>query len=273
MQATLVTSLVFALASAAVFGLVARTVHRRPVSAEARAARNAFVLWWACLSVLSLVGALLLMPFVPLDVPLFLEATIAILLILCAGLWGLQFYLVYLYTNSKRSMVPLALGYLALFGLLLFMTLKSAPFHVEGTKWGPQLKGATDLQGTPIYWAVILLFLVPTLVAAGAYLSLYRKTSDPVQRRRIILVGLSILLWFGTGLGASVGNVALADWWQVASRVISLVAAGTIYYAYAGLKPSPPLPMPTPSTPPPYMAGDPLDPRRRVTHATPGLLA
>jgi hypothetical protein len=264
MQATLVTSLVFALASAAVFGLVARTVHRRPVSAEARAARNCFVLWWSCLSVLSLVGALLLLPFVPLDVPLFLEATIALLLILCAGLWGLQYYLVYLYTNSRRSLVPLALGYLALFGLLMYVTLKTAPFHVEATKWGPMLKGATDLQGTPIYWVVILLFLVPTLVAAGAYLSLYRKTSEPVQRRRIILVGLSLLLWFGTGLGASVGNVSLADWWQVASRIISLTAATTIYYAFAGLKPMPPAAVPAPGAPPPYLAGDPLDPRRRT---------
>ncbi|MEA3203855.1 MAG: hypothetical protein QOI63_1535 [Thermoplasmata archaeon] len=267
MQATLVTSLVFSLASAAVFGLVARTVHRRPVSPEARAARNAFVTWWACLSFLSLVGALLLMPFVPLDVPLFLEATIGILLILCAGLWGLQFYLVYLYTNSRRSMIPLALGYLALFGLLLFVTLKTAPFHVEATKWGPMLKGATDLQGTPIYWAVILLFLVPTLVAAGAYLSLYGKTNDPTQRRRILLVGMSILLWFSTSLGASVGNVSLADWWQVASRVISLAAASIIYYAFAGLKPMTPEPEPAPRTPPPYMAGDPLDPRRRVAKA------
>jgi hypothetical protein len=269
MQATLVTSLVFALASAAVFGLVARTVHRRQVSPEARAARNAFVAWWACLSFLSVVAALLLMPFVPLDVPLFLEATIASLLILCGGLWGLQFYLVYLYTNSRRSLVPLALGYLALFGLLLFVTLKSGPFHVESTSWGPQLKGSTDLQGTPIYWVVILLFIVPTLVAAGAYLSLYRKANEPLQRRRILLVGLSLLLWFGTGLGATVGNVGLADWWQIVSRVISLAAAGTIYYAYAGLKPQRPEPMPVPSMPPPYMAGDPLDPRRRVLQVQP----
>jgi hypothetical protein len=267
MQATLATSLFFSLASAAVFGLVARTVHRRPVSADARAARNAFVTWWACLGFLELVGALLMMPFVPLDVPLFLEATIAILLILCVGLWGLQFYLVYLYTNSRRSLIPLALGYLALFGLLLFVILKTGPFHVEATRWGPMLKGATDLEGTPLSWVVLLLFVVPTMVAAGAYLSLYRKVQDPVQKRRILMVGLSILIWFGTGLGASVGNVTLADWWQVASRIIALAAAGVIYYAYARLKPVQPMPLPAPATPPPYLAGDPLDPRRRVAHS------
>lgn len=269
MQATLVTSLIFSLASAAVFALVARTVHRRPVSPEARAARNAFVAWWACLSFVSLVGALLLMPFVPADVPLFLEATIALLLILCAGLCGLQFYLVYLYTNSRRSLVPLMLGYLGLFGLLMYMTLRTGPFHVESTAWGRHLKGATDLQGTPVYWAVILLFLVPTLLAAGAYLSLYRKVADPQQKRRILLVGLSILIWFGTGLGAAglSGGNPPPDWWQVASRIISLAAAGTIYYAYAGLKPTTPQPMPSPNVPPPYMAGDPLDPRRRVAQA------
>ncbi|HEX2065428.1 MAG TPA: hypothetical protein VHI93_01310 [Candidatus Thermoplasmatota archaeon] len=267
MQPTWVTSLVFALASCAVFALVARTVHRRPVSPEARAARNAFVTWWACLSAVSLMGALLLLPFVPLDASLFLEATIASLLLLCVGLWGLQYYLVYLYTSNRSSMLPLALGYLALFGLLLLMTLKRGPFHVEAAKWGPRLQGTTDLAGTPAYWLVIVLFIVPTLVAAAAYLSLYRKTPEPVQRRRILLVGLSLLVWFGTGLGASIGKVALADWWQVASRIIALAAAGTIYYAYAGLEPAPPAALPTPATPPPYLAGDPLDPRRRV--ATP----
>lgn len=267
MQATLVTSLLFAVASVAVFGLVARTVHRKPVSPDARPARNAFALWWACLSFVSLVSAMLLLPFVPRDVPLFLEATIALLLALCVGLCGLQFYLVYLYTNSRRSLKPLALGYLLLFALLLAVTLQNGPFHIEETKWGPRLEGTSDLEGSPLQWIVLALFLGPTLLAAGAYLSLYRKVDDPAQKRRIVLVGLSLLVWFGTsGVGSSLGNAAVSDAWQVTSRIVALSAAGVIYYAYAGLKPSPPTPMPTPSTPPPYMAGDPLDPRRRVAH-------
>lgn len=267
MQATQVASLAFALASAAAFALVARTVQRRPVSREARAARNAFVTWWGCLSGVELVAAILLLPGIPRDVPLFLEATVALLLVLCVGLCGLQYYLVYLYTNSRRSLSYLMVGYALLFCLLLLLVFRGGPYNLEETHWGLQLKPATDQSNSPLSIAVSLLFIGPTIWAAAAYLSLYRKVSELVQKRRILLVGLSILLWFTTSLGGTIGNVTLADWWQVVSRVVALAAAGTIYYAYAGLKPSPPTPSSAPGGPAPYLAGDPMDPRRRVLSA------
>jgi hypothetical protein len=263
MESTHLASLGFALASAVLFGLVARTVHRRPVSPQAKGARNAFVFWWGCLSFLSVAGAILVLPFVPSDVPLFLEATIAILFLLCVGLAGLLYYLVFIYTSRRGAWKPIAAGYLLLFGMLMFLVLRTGPFHVEETGWGRQLKGATELEGTPLSWAVVILFIVPPLVAAGAYLSLYRKVDDAGQKRRILLVGLSIFLWFGTSLGASVGNVQLATWWQVASRVISLAAAAMVYYAFAGIKQPPATPQGQ-APPSPYLAGDPLDPRRRL---------
>lgn len=269
MDANLLPSFAFAVASAAVFALVARTVHRRPVSAEARAARNAFVTWWACLAGVEVVAAILLLPGVPRDVPLFLEATVALLLVLCAGLCGLQYYLVYLYTNSRRSLVPLMVGYGLLSLLLLALVFSNGPYHIEESAWGPQLQSATPPHLSLLSVLVTLLFIGPTIWAAAAYLSLYRKVSDPVQKRRILLVGMSILVWFVSSLPASLSpGLGASNAWQVATRVLALAAAGVIYYAYAGLKPAPPAPMPAPPMPPPYLAGDPLDPRRRVSKAT-----
>jgi len=114
---------------------------------------------------------------------------------------------------------------------------------------------------------VALLFIGPTLWGAGAYLLLYGKVTDPMQKRRILLVGLSILLWFGTGLGANFGGIDSSAWWPVASRTIALLAAGTIYYAYAGLKPHTPQPEEATPSEAPRIGVDPLGPRRRVAHA------
>jgi MFS family permease len=149
------------------------------------------------------------------------------------------------------------------FAFFLFFVLKQVPNGVVADKWGPKLSFEHPITSGPLVWILVALVVVPPIVAAAAYLRLHAKVDDPQQKRRVLLVGWSILLWFLTSLGATAGNVQLADWWQVASRVISLLAAGTIYYAFAGLKPSAPSAT-APAGPAPYLAGDPMDPRRRV---------
>jgi len=267
MDAFHLTTLAFALASAAIYGLVARTVQRRPVSDEVRGARNAFVLWWGSLAVLSAVAAVLALPFVPLDLALWEGLTIVLLGLICVALAGLVYYLVFIYTNQRKALLPIILGYAAVFLFLLYFIFKQVPNGVVDARWGPKMTYQNEVTTGPLVWALVILIIVPPILAAAAYLRLYGKVDDPLQKRRVLLVGLGILLWFLTSLGASVGNVQLADWWQVASRLISLTAAGMTYYAFALLKPAPPKATPAPGKPSPYLAGDPMDPRRRVAIA------
>jgi hypothetical protein len=221
------------------FGFVGRTIQQRHVSAQARSAQLAFVAWWYGLAAVSAVGTVLALPGFPLDLTLFLILTVVLLAVLCAALAGLLHYLVFLYTN--RNLLPaLAAGYVALFALLIAFILMNHPDGLERTAQGPQLHYATPIGSGPLYVLVIVLFLVPPIAASLAYLSLYWKADDRMLKRRILLVSLSIAIWFGSSLVGLAPGAQQAGWWIVTSHVISLLAAATILYAYRGLRPAKP---------------------------------
>ena len=231
-------SILLSLASATLFLLVGRAVYLRPVSTESVRARNAFVLWWSTLGLVTVIGLVLQAPGFPLTVSAFLTVTIVILALLCVGLWGLLFYLLFLFTNRRDLAVPLAIGYVLYFAFLTYFIMAGDPTSVESTKWGHEIEYADPIESGPVYWAAILLLILPPFLAAGGYLSLYWKADQPVQKRRILLVSMSILVWFGSALVST--GAGESDAWRIVSRLIGLAAAATILYAYTGLKPSEP---------------------------------
>lgn len=263
-----IVSVALSLASAAMFFLVARTVWIRPVSQESQRARNAFVLWWAILGGVTIVGIVVQLPGVPITVPGYLAFTVVALALICVGLWGLLYYLLFLFTNRRNLALPLALGYIVYFAFLTAFILSGNPTSIEHTKWGPQLEYEDQVDSGPIYWAAILLLILPPFLAAAGYLSLYWKVDNPVQKRRILMVSMSILVWFGSSLLSSGAGEGEADWWRLASRLIGLAAATTIYYAYRGLKPA----KPQAQAPPAHAGGDmPMysPPRKELHHVLP----
>jgi hypothetical protein len=233
-------SVLLSLASSAVFLLVAKTVWDRPVSQESERARNAFVIWWAILGFITLAGLILQLPSFPASVAAYLAVTIVLIALLCVGLWGLLFYLIFLFTNRRDVALPLAMGYVLYFAFLVAFILANNPTSIKQTELGPQLEYANEIDSGPIYWAVILLLILPPIAAAAGYLSLYWKVDQQVQKRRILLVSVSILVWFGSSLVGTGAGAGESVTWSIVSRLISLAAAITIYYAYRGLKPSAP---------------------------------
>ncbi|MEK6975355.1 MAG: hypothetical protein AABY18_03325 [Candidatus Thermoplasmatota archaeon] len=259
-------SIALGLASAAMFLLVARTVWARPVSQESVRARNAFVTWWGVLGFVTGVGLVRQAPGFPASVTAFLAVSIISLAVLCVGLWGLLYYLLFLFTSRRGLALPLALGYVLYFAFLAAFILGGNPTSVASTKWGPEIVYSDPLDSGPVYWTAVMLLILPPFLAAGGYLSLYWKVTDPVQKRRILLVSLSILVWFGSALvGTGAGE---SDWWHIASRLIGLGAATTIYYAYRGLRPGEPQAFthtPRPSEEPPLYGAPPRKGVSRVS--------
>src|ERR1041385_1095569 len=184
--------MVLTVASAVPFFAVGRTIQRRDVSPEARQARTAFATWWYGLDALTAVGVLLALPGFPLDLRLFLGLTVLLLGVLCAALAGLVHYLVFLYTSRRGALPYIAAGYGAVFLLILELVREDGPVGLKSTRFGPQISYAHEVMGGPLYLTVIVLFLVPPIVAALAYLSLYWKVREPVLKRRILLVSVSI---------------------------------------------------------------------------------
>lgn len=224
--------------SAAGFALVGRAIQQREVTAGMRVGQRAFVVWWYALAATTFVGALANLMDLSLDA--FLALTIIILLVLCVGLCGLLFYLVFLFTERRSLLVPMAIGYAGYFLFLTWFILAGQPVGVEHTDWGTRIEYADPIDSGPVFVAAILLLIGPQLLGAAGYLSLYWKVDDPHLRRRILLVSISILAWFGSSLIGTGTGTSESDWWRLTSRLIGLAAAGTIYYAYTGIQPSKP---------------------------------
>ena len=172
----------------------------------------------------------------------------------------------FLFTASRSLLLPMAIGYACFFVFLVWFILAGQPTGIESTTWGPKLVYAEPIEEGPLAMVALALLIGPQLIASLGYLSLYWKTDDPLLRRRILLVSLSILAWFGSSLVGTGADVSQSDWWRLTSRAIGLAAAATIYYAYTGIRPSSPVKTGGPAGSPPEDSLYESPPRRGVAH-------
>lgn len=152
------------LATAALCAAAAWVVSRRPVDARDRHAMRMFALWWGGLAALEAIDAGIA------DAGLrwtYLRAPP-----LALALWGLLYYVAYLYAGRRAWLLPLGLFAGILGGVLV----------------------ALDASGHAGGWTALLV-AAPVLGAALAYASLYRRAGARAQRYRIALVGAAMGLW------------------------------------------------------------------------------
>ncbi|MCL5611573.1 MAG: hypothetical protein M1485_03320 [Chloroflexi bacterium] len=149
-QITHLISTLFSIASAAIYGYVAARLHQRTISdPAARLAWQLFGLWWYSLAATTLVGGILhlLGAFNLVSLPFFVALTYINILLICIALWGLLYYLVYLFTGSQRFLVPLTVFYILYYVLLVYYITVSDPIGVEIARWTTQLVYTHPLTG------------------------------------------------------------------------------------------------------------------------------
>ncbi len=233
-QITHLISTLFSIASAAIYGYVAARLHQRTISdPAARLAWQLFGLWWYSLAATTLVGGILhlLGAFNLVSLPFFVALTYINILLICIALWGLLYYLVYLFTGSQRFLVPLTVFYILYYVLLVYLITASDPIGVEITRWTTQLVYTHPLTG-PFFALALVLLVFPQILASLAYFTLFFRVREATQRYRVLLVSWCIILWFGSAFVASVAGLSREDWWQILSRLIGLGAALGILCAY-----------------------------------------
>lgn len=233
-QNTLLTSAIFSLVSAVVYGIVGLQLSKRVVQDSAsNFAWKLFTLWWFGLAVSTLTGFIfsLLGAIGRTILPVYVALSYVNLLISCIALWGLLYYLIYLFTGNTRILVPLSAFYLFYFVLLVYYLTVSTPNGVEVGRWTTSLKFLFPLTG-PVIVLILLLLVLPQIFGALAYFTLFFRVEERTQKYRILLVSLSLVTWFGLALLAQAIGFAEEDWWQVASRAIGLAAAFVILMAY-----------------------------------------
>ena len=233
-QPTLLFSALFAMLTAGIYGYVGWRLGQRVISsAEDRLAWGSFTVWWYGLAATTLIGGFLrFFGAVGLtSLPLFVTATYINILLTCLALWGLFYYLIYLFTGSRRSLAPSALFYLIFYTLLVYYITASIPDNVSIGRWDTSLIYRTPPTG-PFLVIILAMLLLPQIIGGLAYFSLYFRIAEITQKYRVLLVSLSIIVWFMSPLLGLAGGVAQQDWWQFVSRCIGLVAALTILLAY-----------------------------------------
>lgn len=207
---------------------------RRRLEGHAGWAARAFTIWWVGLAGVTFAGALTTTLALTggLSVNVYVTLTHLNLLLLCLALWGLLYYLVFVYTGDHRWMAPLAAFYIGFYGLLVYFVTAGEPNHVVTDGWSASLEYGQP-HGTAFVLAIVGLLVGPQMIAAIAYFMLYFRVTDRTQRVRISVTSLAIFVWFGSSLVASVGGFGESTWWAIASRFVALCAALAIWGAFS----------------------------------------
>lgn len=219
-----------------------RTGQRR-VATEARGAQRAWQFWWYGLAAFTLLGVVVA-PWVRSreSVPLMLAYMVPLVVVLTGAVASLLYYLLYLYTG-RRAVRHWAVAYFLLVSVFLSLLVSGALSPEDYPRFERDAEGDVAFQSGPsdgtygtLVFVALMLLVVPLTAGALAYVMLLFRLEGRTERYRIAMVGGGLLFWFGsTFLSRVVGRAlpaGLPDWWPVASRVISVLAAFLVVLAY-----------------------------------------
>jgi hypothetical protein len=231
---TLLLDATLAVVLGGLYVFVGRTFGQRPVSTpESRQARQAFTLWWYALAAITFVEAArtVLAAFGVLDLRLHAALAYLGLPLLALALWGLVYYLLFIYTGTARWRRASMAGHAALGAFLVGLVAWMRPEGVTAGDWTAPLAYAHTLEG-PLLLAVATLLLAPVLAVASSYLSLALWVDDRIARARILTVSGAFLLWFGSAALASGFGWTGWYWWPLVARGIALGSTLLVLLAY-----------------------------------------
>src|SRR5215211_1045691 len=123
MQPTLLFGAMLSALSAGIYFYIGRVLSRRRSSSpDSRLAWRLFVVWWYALAAATFSGGVLsLLAALGIGgLPLFTTITLMNLLATCVALYGLVFYLLYLFTGNRGLLGPLSVFYIGYYMLLVY---------------------------------------------------------------------------------------------------------------------------------------------------------
>lgn len=229
-SSTLLVSGAIQLVTAASFFYAGRTISRETRTTH-RGAMRAFVTWWSGVGTYLLLEGVLTIVAATATVPLAILVGSRYLgyVAIAAGLWGLTYYVLFLWTGRAALRWPLAALFTLLVISLIGILAANRPIGVDVERWLVLLRFETPVRG-PFYTATLAGFALPPILASIGYLSLWRRATTRHQRYRIALVSLSIILYLGSGLVVRLGT---NDWLMFVNlTVVGLGTAFAVLFAY-----------------------------------------
>jgi len=214
------------------YGWTGLLLARRHVSEEARAAAAMFSLWWFGLAMTGFLAAgITLAAALGSDLAVLVALSHVITLPFSLGLWGLTFYLVYLFTGNKKLLAPLGVLYGLYYILQVYLLTIQHPTGYDASGWRPMLDVERPVEGL---WTNILLALplLPLLFGMVGFAYYFRKADDLTLRYRMGLITTSLTTWIVAVVLISRPELAADAYWQILARIVILASALTILFAY-----------------------------------------
>lgn len=218
------------LLTAASFVAVGERLRRRDLSPAVRGANTAFVLWWwAMAAYLALEGGFVVAASQGwTSLPAYVAARYAAGPLLSFAAACLAYHVLFLYLGPSRLLLPLAMYYEAAAIGYAYSIHSHGPLGVHATDWGLVLDYAQPIQG-PLWIGVLASIGLPLVVGGLAYLSLVPRL-DRAQRYRVLLVGVSLLLWVVGGFAGQVAGSGRTKFLTIVG--LGLLTSGTVLLAY-----------------------------------------
>lgn len=216
---------VVVLITATVYAIVGHRLVSRPVAPHARTAARMFAMWWYALGLFTLMRLVQAIVFhagvtelVPHMVILFSS-----LVVVFMAIWGLVYYLLFIYTGDERLLPATLAFYVALYVWTVYYLVQSAPTGVVMEGHEVLVRYRHPLEG-PVPRVLVALLVGIPLFSAAAYASLLFRVQDRTQRYRISMVSTMFLVWLGTALvqGLLIGTSTYGDF---VNRVIAMLAS------------------------------------------------
>lgn len=229
---SLAFGIAFNLCGAAVCFLIGRRLARRHVEdVGAQRASALFSVWWLGMSgnILANNATWLLAAFGLAPAWAVVALTFASLACGVAMIWGLVYYLVYLFTGRPGVFWPITLFYGASLAGSFWLIASLRPTGVRLGEWGGAVEYAS--QPAPLLGAAFsLFFLLPPIVGALAYGTLAFRVKHPFRRFRIAVVSLSLLVWLISSLALPSGGSSGAT--RAVGMIIAVLALTGLGVAY-----------------------------------------
>ncbi len=227
--------LILNIVMAALLTQLGLVVWRRRPTGPARLAGTGFAGWWIMLGLLQISALidLIVTRTVGWTIPGYTTYVQALLLLISVGFAGLLYYMVYLFTGRARAWIPVTIGYVAMFIVLLHWFNAADIIALNQGEFASEPVYKRDLADGPLSTVIGLILLVPVFMAAIGYLSLYFKVQERSQRFRIATIGGAFTFWFGSSI--IVGQATdwnNTEWWPLVSSLITLLAAAGVYATF-----------------------------------------
>lgn len=153
-------------------------------------------------------------------------------IVLAVSLGCLLYYLLFLLSGRRGWMLPVFTFYVAFFFLLTYNVLRQGlvGFEISGWRLNPHYE---DPSPSPLGIIVLAILLLPQVIGALAYFTLFFRIDDRRLRFRIALVSWSIIAWTLSLAFVTLPGLAARTPFQISSRLVGVLAAVACVVAYA----------------------------------------